>query len=256
MQPLPHRHLLLPARQLQLHCMRCRLHHSGPGWRWCHWLPGMRAWHLQEARRQRQQVPSVSPLRCTGPWTCHSVLASQPATGAPQGAAAKKQQLCCGWVASSTDVRCTCSDCSCPSGYQTDVNGTGATACTPCPKGHYRSSPGTALCLPCPPSTYSDGSSKPAPRPARACMLSQPGPNLEGSLTLQGQHAAKRDGWKDFISISRDLLLWLLLQKWPSPVPTAQLAQSRASRPPTLPMQPCGSARRLSVHFSAIPARS
>lgn len=54
---------------------------------------------------------------------------------------------------------------SCPSGYETRVNGTGASSCTMCRPGFFASNPNTAFCEPCAPATFA-----PAPG-SKACKL-------------------------------------------------------------------------------------
>ncbi len=47
--------------------------------------------------------------------------------------------------------------CSCPTGYETRLDGPGATSCTPVAAGFFALQPNTAISSPCPPGTYADG---------------------------------------------------------------------------------------------------
>lgn len=44
--------------------------------------------------------------------------------------------------------------CSCPSGYETRVNGTGASSCSMCRPGFFAPNPNTPFCQPCTPGTF------------------------------------------------------------------------------------------------------
>lgn len=55
------------------------------------------------------------------------------------------------------DSACPPLTCSCPAGYETRLDGPGATNCTPVAAGFFALKPNTAISSPCPPGTHADG---------------------------------------------------------------------------------------------------
>ncbi|KAL4434266.1 hypothetical protein ABPG75_000707 [Micractinium tetrahymenae] len=80
----------------------------------------------------------------------------------------------------ATDNKCR----SCPAGYETKVDGTGATTCTPCDAGFFALQPNTARCSPCVPGTFAPTSG------SRQCKLCPSGTvSGNGGTGLDAQNA-------------------------------------------------------------------